>query len=162
MMIVLLRYLAILVAVLLIPISWFLLRAGDPETLPDFAVESQRKSAIESCLPTSPCELELPELLKMADVFHGTYIKTHGVLLLEFESNSLFENVYDYSEFSYRRGVALRVASEVEAVAPPNQSWVDVVGRFVAEGKNDGSPADRHTGMFPGRVDVEQITESGN
>ena len=155
------KQIALLLGVLMIPLAWMIMRAGEPEALPEFASEYQRKSALKSCIRTNPCELELNELLRMSDTFHGTHVKTAGFLLLEFESNSLFENTDDYTNFNFQRGVGLRVPTEIEAAAPPNQSRVLVVGRYVAGGKTDMAYRDQHHGMFPGRIDVELILASG-
>jgi len=150
------RYIALAAAVLLILLSWILLQAHEPNTLPDLFAAEQRTLAFESCDSDTPCVLEMKDLLRMADVFDGTYVSTTGFLILEFEGNGLYLSRAAYQSGNSRNAIWVNLKAAADEASQLSGTHVSLVGRF--HGVGDGKGTYGHEGVFGAEIDVDSVT----
>lgn len=150
------RYMALAAAVVLILLSWILLQAHEPNTLPELFAAEQQALAFESCDSDTPCVLEMKDLLRMADVFDGTYVSTTGFLVLEFEGNGLHLSRAAYQSQDRRNAIWVHLKTAGNEASQLSGTHVRLVGRF--HGVGDGKGTYGHEGLYGAEIDVDSVT----
>ncbi len=156
------RYIALAAAALLILLSWFLLQADDPDTLPDFVAAEQKALVHDSCNPDTPCVVEINDLLRMADTFDGAYVSTTGLLIVEFEGDSLYQSLSAYESRDYRNAIWVNLLAVANGVSQLSGTHVRLTGQFHGA-KNSGEHRTYgHMGLWPGEIEVIGVVSTGD
>ena len=126
-----LKYLAVAAVVLLVPVTWLIVReilANAPVDIDQALFHNEVKAR---CVERNPCEVTIKSLLENPISFDGTFVGVSGVIRIEFEGEYLYATHEDYEEGNSSNAVRLRLNEEHYEYTSLNGCNVEVLGKVV-------------------------------